>query len=340
MNRGGGSEPESPLRRRVLAAAGAAAFIAASDSMLGGGVSAASPPSSDGNICPFKITWDVGWICEGLRNKQRLELILALKYVERHWKAAIKGWPIVPGFPISELAITLRYYQVRGSKARQVGAFGTVDDIQTLPATAGRIAHLPRSGTIEVNRCAIDSMLVNPTGNGNLGTVLLHEVGHVLGFGTLWEAKRLLRQRYRNPVFVGSNAMREYQALRQALPHDRPISLEPVPVENGGGWGTRWQHWREKTFGNELMSPAQCANDRLPSRLTLASLEDLGYVVNYGAADADYELPGAGRQKCVPLSENESGPIDPSCHYPCNSKEYLGKHCSTGKILMPPYPVD
>ena len=44
-------------------------------------------------------------------------------------------------------------------------------------------------------------------------------------------------------------------------------------------------HWSERCFGNELMTPLTNGDMKL-SRLTVATLEDLGYLVNYDGADS------------------------------------------------------
>jgi hypothetical protein len=64
-----------------------------------------------------------------------------------------------------------------------------------------------------------------------------------------------------------------------------------VPVENLGGPGTRDAHWRETTFGNELMTGFLNPGSNPVSRLTIASLADLGYQVGFATAEP-YSLPG------------------------------------------------
>lgn len=122
--------------------------------------------------------------------------------------------------------------------------------------------------------------------DGSLENVIFHEMGHVLGVGTLWEAMGLLEGAGTvNPVFTGSNAMREFAAL---IGSDEPT---PVPVENKGGPGTRDGHWREAVFGNELMTGFLGGGHNPVSRLTIAAIQDMGYEVDFDAADA-FVLPG------------------------------------------------
>ncbi len=77
----------------------------------------------------------------------------------------------------------------------------------------------------------------------------IHEVGHVIGTGTLWERMGLVEGvGMANPRFTGASAMREFATL---IGLDIPT---PIPVENWGRPGTREGHWRESVFANELMT--------------------------------------------------------------------------------------
>lgn len=112
-----------------------------------------------------------------------------------------------------------------------------------------------------------------------LPSIALHEFGHALGIGSLWRLQGLL-QGYgtTDPRYTGSQGKREYAALGG--------TLGSVPVENSGGSGTAYGHWREKTFGNELMTGYLNSGSNPLSRLSIAALADLGYSVNYAPADA------------------------------------------------------
>ena len=121
--------------------------------------------------------------------------------------------------------------------------------------------------------------------SGELLDVIIHEMGHVLGIGTLWSELRLIASSGTDdPLFIGPAAMREYGRL---LGTTNPIA---VPVANTGGPGTREGHWREATFDTELMTGFDDPGRNAMSRMTIASLQDLGYQVNLNAADS-YSLP-------------------------------------------------
>ena len=123
---------------------------------------------------------------------------------------------------------------------------------------------------------------------GILEDVILHEMGHVLGLGTLWNLKGLLTGGGGpDPYFTGAFANTKFDDIGG----DDYAGGGTVPVENclvgvppSCGAGTRDGHWRESVFGDELMTgyidiPAPL------SVVTAAQYGDLGYVVNLGESD-------------------------------------------------------
>ena len=143
--------------------------------------------------------------------------------------------------------------------------------------------HLPATGVMSFDTADLARM----EADGSLLHVITHEMGHVLGIGTVWKYHGYLQgEGSINPTFVGPKAMQEYGTLT-----GENIS-KSIPVANTGGTGTRDAHWREDVFGNELMTGFLDRGMNPLSRMTIASLEDIGYEVNYNAADA-FILPGA-----------------------------------------------
>jgi hypothetical protein len=116
--------------------------------------------------------------------------------------------------------------------------------------------------------------------NGTLLAVILHEMGHVLGVGTIWEIKGLLTGAgTADPLFIGTQATAAYNQIFG-------LTATGVPVENSGGGGTRDSHWRETIFQTELMTGYLGPGVVNPlSRITVGSLGDLGYTVNLAMAD-------------------------------------------------------
>lgn len=143
--------------------------------------------------------------------------------------------------------------------------------------------YFPATGVMTFDRDDLQKL----EDDGLLLSVILHEMAHVIGFGTIWSYKGLLQGAgSNNPTFSGANAMRAFGTLLGA---GAPTA---VPVANTGGPGTRDAHWREAVFGNELMTGFINQGVNPISRLTIASLTDLGYQVNLEAADA-YTLPSS-----------------------------------------------
>lgn len=133
--------------------------------------------------------------------------------------------------------------------------------------------------------------------NGQLETVVLHEMFHTLGFGTVWCEKKLLSGARESggecsalPIFTGRQAISAAKAQNGA-----PAAWTSLPAEDLGGAGTVLSHWRESVFHSELMTgwvePTPAANPL--SAMTIASLADLGYPVDLSQADVSpaYVVP-------------------------------------------------
>ncbi|MGG6238586.1 leishmanolysin-related zinc metalloendopeptidase [Nodosilinea sp. AN01ver1] len=123
--------------------------------------------------------------------------------------------------------------------------------------------------------------------NGGLLDVILHEMGHALGIGTIWDDLGLLdTSSISDPRFTGASATSEYNKIFG-------LNEDSVPVEADGGGGTALGHWRKTSFGDELMTGDlnELMTGRLDaglnplSSITVASLADLGYDVNFPAAN-------------------------------------------------------
>jgi hypothetical protein len=120
---------------------------------------------------------------------------------------------------------------------------------------------------------------------GSLDDVIIHEMAHILGFGTLWSTppnQLLVGAGTGDPYFDASGAMAAFDAAGGTA-RTKP----KVPVENSGGPGTRDSHWRESVHDAELMTGWLEGDGALNplSAITIASLADMGYSVDMRAAD-------------------------------------------------------
>ena len=127
--------------------------------------------------------------------------------------------------------------------------------------------------------------------NNAFGSVILHEMGHVLGYGVIWGAppfglSLLAGSGGSDPHFTGAQALARFDAQGGA----GYSAGAKVPVENcigipNCGTGTINVHWRESVLVNELMTGFLNAGVNPLSAITTASMGDLGYVVNYAGSD-------------------------------------------------------
>jgi hypothetical protein len=141
--------------------------------------------------------------------------------------------------------------------------------------------------------------------NGRLNDVILHEMGHVLGIGSLWTLQGLLQGRGGgDPIFTGATARAAFLAATGPAGYSGAI----VPVENTGGAGTRDGHWRESVATNELMTGFLNAGTNPLSAITVTSLRDQGYLVNDAAAD-QFSLAALLRSLGAPPLQLQEAPL-------------------------------
>jgi cytoskeletal protein CcmA (bactofilin family) len=177
---------------------------------------------------------------------------------------------------------------------------------------------VPYIGNITINSSKMYTLKTtnHDDGKSSLYHVLLHEIGHILGIGTLWwqyDPKALMvgvpitsyddngTTKY---YYTGTNALREYKSYFAYYNGSYNDSFVGIPIEDNGGAGTAEGHAEEGVspvssdnryingifhpgLGTELMTgwldeaPASAPL----SKITLGFLEDMGYTVNYNLAD-------------------------------------------------------
>ena len=110
--------------------------------------------------------------------------------------------------------------------------------------------------------------------SGDLVDVILHEMAHVVGLGTLWEL---------NGVYVNGTGQYTGAAALAAYQAEFDLAATFVPVELDGSAGTANGHWDETWAGgpNELMTGWLNAPTFI-SNTTVRSFVDIGYVPEPG----------------------------------------------------------
>ncbi len=130
---------------------------------------------------------------------------------------------------------------------------------------------LPATAIMEFDK--VDAPILNSMPSELAGEmvwddVVLHEMMHSIGFGTIWTYLDLLSDD--GTAFTGPDATSVYKTASG--------ETGGVPVDGG--------HWDEQTFGNEIMTPyiniaewgsTTKVSDNYLSEMTVASLEDLAY---------------------------------------------------------------
>lgn len=214
----------------------------------------------------------------------------ALVRVERMWETVITGYQpgiSIPSVPITVYATTSGLAAANFSSSTNQGGFT-----------------LATSGFMNINVNEIENFAnwqgVGANGRNYIDELLAHEVGHVLGVGTLWVSNGV----YSTNTFqyTGAHGLAAYQTeFNQVTAY--------VPVENAGNPGTPNAHWDQlmrsspqegnpsdpfsldprvgvvdqygRDRGLELMTGAIDPDYGEPfvSRFTVQSMRDLGYTV-------------------------------------------------------------
>jgi hypothetical protein len=140
---------------------------------------------------------------------------------------------------------------------------------------------LPVLGAVFLDHADLAAM----QSSGMLADVILHEMGHVLGIGTLWNiyGQRLFvpPATHGDPRHIGLHTATV--AYRLGFTDD-PLAGAQVEAEGGGG--TAGAHWREGIMQAELMTGWISSGRNPLSSLTVETLRDLGYEVDPAGADA------------------------------------------------------
>ncbi len=160
----------------------------------------------------------------------------------------------------------------------------------------GRITRFQTSDTIHqeavLGRIQLDEVdVTRMEANGLLLPVVVHEMAHVLGFGTSWEQRGLVESLSlpanlgADTHFTGPLAVAAFDAAGGT----RYTGGARVPVENRSQMGSSDAHWQESVFDDELMTPFVGGGHAL-SLITIESLADMGYGVDITQAES-YTLP-------------------------------------------------
>ncbi len=227
-----------------------------------------------------------------------IELVFLDSFTERHkrvFQFAARRWMSAITEDLPDYEFTQGWSGRCGGQSYEISAGERIDDLRIYvisfdqetykdegytsaawggPSVLRDETHLPVVGCMGFGFFSVGAVLVD---------VGLHEIGHVLGFGTVWNDLGL----YQNPPggdehFNGPLAI---AAFDDAGGGDYTGAKVPV------GFGF---HWRSSVLEAELMGGMQLwrPSGAALSAITVQSFADLGYGVDVTQADA-YTLPGA-----------------------------------------------
>ena len=239
------------------------------------------------------------------------------------------GWecedddPSAFGTYVDDLRIDVRLQRIDG-RGGTVGLAG---------ACVRRPGGLPVIGVV-----TIDTADLPRFGPEGLRRVAVHEVAHVLGYGTSFQwhalvANSAVQYLEDNPGdttlpdthFAGTAAVSAFDELLAGATY----SGAKVPVENDTAKYDQAgldAHWRDAVFESELMTASISTDPRISqplSKVTIAALADLGYRVDYTQADS-YSLPSASQSLLRVQSARD--------------EVYLGDHVRRGPVIVAEIP--
>lgn len=254
-------------------------------------------------MTPFKIRWafDDAQLRQQRPNLDPLRLRrLYFEDAARVWTYVLLGWPLADdgsalrladGSPFAELAIDVLFAPLqRGDPADKARVDAAEIAAHCIDGPDG--VRLPTRGTIHIDLQDIDALLRD---RASFKDTVVHEIGHVLGLGTLFASAGLVRtDAGRHDWYVGTQGCRAYAELLQV--GSRQAVEIPLQAEAGGT--TRAHHFDEAALPQEIMStaldqpragPGQGSHTgmgliNVVSLVSAGALQDLGYVVDASRA--------------------------------------------------------
>jgi hypothetical protein len=206
------------------------------------------------------------------------------------WTALLPGYQ--PGVNIPSLTITAQGSLIDGVG----GVLGSAGpDVLGLTNQAG--FWFSTTGSMNFDTADLADLEASNT----LLPVVLHEMAHVMGFGTLWQLNNVYAPILNPGQYTGANGVAAYQAE-----FNQPGALF-VPVELGGGFGTANGHWDEVDLGAGPTGIVSIQGDKqfelmtgwlnspyYISNTTIASFVDIGYQAAPVPEPGTMALFGAG----------------------------------------------
>lgn len=197
------------------------------------------------------------------------------------WETVLIGWRsnINPGLVINFSVINIDGIgKILGQAGWTTGKYFTDGNEMFAMATTGTII----MDIADINLLSI---------NDGLFLVFVHEIGHVLGFGTLWTYNKI----YENGTgkYFGCQGLHSYWQLYTRTDDNY------IPVEQDGNYGTIDAHWDElgykdlanRPMKNEIMTGFISTESYL-TKMTVSSMHDIGFKISPNICIEDSDCLG------------------------------------------------
>lgn len=184
---------------------------------------------------------------------------------ENFWEYMITGYQ----YDVSDFFTSV---QIEAGSTDIDGAYGILGQAAptsgvTVGGSGNPVAAYVSDGFMQFDSADIDRLESSDT----LFDVVVHEMAHVLGFGTLWDVTGDYTEG--TGQYTGTAALAAYRA-------ECDPNATFIPVEQDGGPGTADGHWDENwACGHTEVMTGFLDTPVTLSYTTVASFEDLGYTV-------------------------------------------------------------
>lgn len=253
----------------------------------------------------FDIHWQIDAAALlAKRPEENIDRIRKLYFEDaaREWSHVVVGWPtgrdgsclrLPGGEEFSSISVKVDFKEVDGEA--EVVARVDAEEVRAHLLDGPNGEQFPTQGTITIDLGDLERLLNDQP---RFKDTIVHEIGHILGLGTLFDLRQLVTKDKEGPWCVGPSGCEAYANLLEST---HPDEKEKVPLHAEIESSTPAFHWEEEALEKDVMStlldrPGVCgstcglpgdspaARINVISTVSAGTLQDLGYVVDVSQA--------------------------------------------------------